>query len=474
MFRLHDTPVRLCQGMTRREMLRAGGLGALGLGLDGLLRGRAASAAAEAAPSAGVLSKPRGGKAKSVIVLFFLGGPPQHETWDPKPEAPAEIRGDFKAIESAVPGIRVGELMPKTAKLMKHIAVLRGCYTGDNAHSTSGYAICTGTSHLPLGQEGAKPGAPNNFPNWGGVVRQIRKDAGGLPAAVTLPEIAANDGGKTWPGQDAGFLGRGADPWLLDCDPSKPDFTVPDLAPAPGVSAERHAGRLSLLKRVDRAVAAAERGGVVEQFDAWQHKAFDLVSSSKARSAFDLSHEPDELRDRYGRTRFGQSALLARRLVEAGVSLVQVNWTRLEKAPNNGHWDTHAKNSESLKNWLMPPMDQTYSTLLEDLASRGMLDETLVVWMGEFGRSPKVNAAGGRDHWGNVFSIALAGGGVKGGQVYGASDRHAAEPTAGRVGPADFTATLYHAMGIDPAAEVKDTSGRPLPVSRGTPVYAIF
>ena len=360
-----------------------------------------------------------------------------------------------------MPGIWVGELMPLTARRMEKICVLRGCSTGDNAHSTSGYAMCTGTAHVPLGVEGLPRRAPNDWPCLGAVVKHLSPSAGGLPAAITLPEVAANDGNKTWPGQDGGFLGRGADPWILAGDPSQPNFEVQDLSPAPGVDNLRRLERLSLLGQLDRRLAAVERTSAAGRFAVWQQQAFDLIASPDARRAFDLDQETAATRDRYGRTKFGQCVLLARRLIEAGVGLVQLNWPRVEGALNNGHWDTHSKNAEALRTVLMPRMDQAYSALLDDLTDRGLLDETLVVWLGEFGRTPKINTNGGRDHWGPVFSVALAGGGVRGGRVYGSSDRLGAEPKSGRVKPADLAATIYHLLGFDPATEIRHTSGRP-------------
>src|SRR5262249_914918 len=268
------------------------------------------------------------------------------------------------------------------------------------------------------------------------------------------------------PGQDAGFLGRSADPWLLTCDPSTSDFQVPGLGLPADVAPTRFDGRRGLLQRVNNQLDAVHRSGVLTLHDGRTQQAFDLISSPQARRAFNLDLEPAQVRDRYGRSRFGQSVLLARRLVEAGVPLIRVNWTRVKGALNNGHWDTHTKNTEALKQ-LMPLMDQTYSALLEDLSERGLLDETLVLWMGEFGRTPKINGAAGRDHWGHVFSVALAGGGVRGGQVYGASDPRGAYPKDGRVQPQDLTATILHCLGIPPGSPLQDHQGRPLTASRG-------
>jgi hypothetical protein len=408
-------------------------------------------------------------RTKSCIVIMLLGGPPQHETWDPKPNAPAEIRGDLRPIQSATPGLLVGELMPRTAQWTNRICVLRAVTTGDNAHSSSGYYMTTGRPHLPMGVENARPGAPNNWPAPGAMLRRLRHDGAGLPSAITLPEQSANDGNLTWPGQDAGFLGQASDPWLLTCAPEAPDFRVPGLALPTEVPPVRFDGRRTLLDQVNQSLDTVDRSA----FAAQSQQAFDLIASSQSRQAFNIGDEPGAVRDRYGRTRFGQSLLLARRLVEAGVSMVRVNWTRVPNAPNNGHWDTHGQNTAGLKA-LMPIMDRGYSALLEDLQVRGLLDETMIVWMAEFGRTPRLNGAGGRDHWGFVFSVALAGGGVQGGRVIGASDSIAGHPRDGRVLPPDLLATIFQGLGYGPDSEFHDNTGRPLTVSRGEVIRGVF
>lgn len=442
----------------RRKWLRAGAIGLGGLTLLELLAQQA-----RATPG----GKPA--KAKAVIIFGLMGGPAQHDTWDPKPDAPAEIRGPFGTIATRTPGLRVGELMPETAKLTDKIAVLRAVVTNDNAHSSSGYQMLTGVPHQPLSQESATPKPPNNWPSLGSIVRYLRPTAGQLPSAVTLPEHVWNDGNFPWPGQDAGLLGRKHDPWLIHCDPADAKFKVAALVPPDEMPAARLSDRRGLLARLDRYVG----GEAVAAYDTGTRKAFELVSSGAARAAFDIDRETPRLRDRYGRSRFAQSCLLARRLVEAGVSLVQVNWTRIPDLPNQGGWDTHSRHNESAKQFLMPMMDRTFSALLTDLDDRGLLDETLVVWFGEFGRTPKFNANGGRDHWGHVFSLALAGGGVRGGTVYGASDKQAAYPTDGRVEPRDLIATVLHQLGFDPAVELHDAENRPFPASRGSVIHQI-
>ncbi len=470
MLSFQNRGTKLCDGLSRREWLRLGGLSAFGLSLPQILQSQ--QAAASPLPSGITTSF---GKAKACIVLFLLGGPPQHETWDPKPDAPAEIRGDFGVISTATPGLRVGELMPMTAKLTEQIAVLRAMATDDNAHSSSGYWMLTGYPHAPKNQENALPGAPNDWPSMAAVVRHLKGDQTSLPGSVRLPEEIWNTGRIVWPGQDAGWLGSHAEPWLVTCDPNKPDFKVPAIALPHEIDQHRFGKRSQLRQLMNQRLTAMQESPRVQRWTAWQDKAIDLLRSEKAQQAFAVDREPDTVRDRYGRNRFGQSVLMARRMVEAGVSLVQVNWTRWDNDEDVAPaWDTHAKNSQRLKDALMPPMDQAYSALLEDLAQRGMLDETLVVWMGEFGRSPKINPSGGRDHWGHVFSTALAGGGIRGGSVYGQSDRQGAFPLDGRVEPQDLTATIYHCLGFSAGTEIYDRLGRPLVISKGQPISAIL
>ena len=457
MLSLHDDGTRLCDGLTRREMLRVGGIGLGGLSLGSLLAARQS------------VANNRGsfGRAKSVILFGLTGGAPQHETWDSKPDAPAEIRGDFGVIHSRTPGLLVGELMPRTARWTEKIAVLRAVVTGDNAHSSSGYQMLTGIPHQPLNKESALPKPPNDWPCLGALVRATREDRGRLPAAITVPEHIWNDGNFPWPGQDAGFLGQQFDPWLIKCDPQDDRFDVPGLQLPESLSSVRFSHRRPLLDQLNGTLDALQNGRQVASYSDHANKAFDLLCGSRARAAFDLSQEADETRKRYGRSRYAQSALLARRLVEAGVGCVQINWTRIKGYENQGGWDTHKKHSESLKGLLMPMMDQCFTALLEDLDQRGLLDETLVIWFGEFGHTPKINRNAGRDHWGHAFSIALAGGGVRGGVVHGKTDKHAAYPLEGVVSPRDLIATVFHLLGILPETQIRDPLGRPIPISRG-------
>jgi hypothetical protein len=460
---------QLCDGLSRREMLRAGGLGTLGLSLPMLLHSRAAKADT-------AQEKPLGrGTAKSCIILFLMGGPPQHSTWDPKPKAPAEVRGEFGPINTAVPGMQICELLPQTALVADRLAILRAMSTGDNAHSSSGYYMQTGYPHAPMNFENANPGFPNDYPNFGAVVRKFLPARGALPAAVRLPHRIFNTDGSVWPGQDAGFLGRPAEPWLMNCSPGNADFKIQEFSLSADINDRRLADRRTLLEQVNTQFDSAAKNGLPLNYGRFAQQAFDLLGSSGSRQAFDLNRESDKVRDRYGRSQFGQSVLLGRRLVEAGVGLVQVNWFRSPDEPSDAPcWDSHAREGLRLKTNLMPPADQAISALIEDLTTRGLLDETLVVVMAEFGRSPRLNGAAGRDHWGSVFSVALAGGGIRGGTIHGASDAIGGYPQEGKVQPEDLTATIFHCLGIEPFTEMHDTFNRPLPISRGEIIREIL
>ena len=469
MIRLLGPGIRLCDGWNRREFLRIGGLGALGAGLN-----LADLARAEGAPQGGP-GAVSFGRAKSCILLFLMGGPPQHSTWDPKPDAPAQVRGDFGPISTTVPGLSICELMPLTARTADKLCVLRAVSTGDNAHSSSGYYMLTGRPHQPINFENANPGAPNDAPCVGALIGRLVPAGGGLPPAVTLPHRIFNTDGSVWPGQDAGLLGRSADPWLLNARLTPEGYRIRELDLPADLDADRLTGRMGLLDRLRRGLDGLEQDPTAKLLDVHERQAFDLLRSSPARRAFRLDEEPEASRDRYGKTPFGQGVLLARRLVEAGVRLVQVNWNRgPEEPPENPCWDSHVKESARLKEVLVPPMDRAYSALLEDLDRRGLLEETLVVCMAEFGRSPRLDGNGGRAHWGSVFSVSLAGGGVRGGQVYGSSDKIGAYPREGRVRPEDLLATIFHCLGHAPQSEYHDPLGRPHPISRGEVLHAIL
>ncbi|MBL8849884.1 MAG: DUF1501 domain-containing protein [Planctomycetaceae bacterium] len=453
MFVIDDRPPSLCEPLSRRAMLRAGSLAAAGLPLLPAIAGG----------STAVSGRP----AKACIVLFLMGGPPQHSTWDPKPLAPPEVRGEFGPIATRVPGMHVSELLPLTASHGDKLALIRSVVTGDNAHSSSGYYMLTGVPHIPKQVENANPGAPNDHPTMAAVVQQMRRGRAPLPS-VRLPHRIFNTDGSVWPGQDSGWLGGAADPWLFRCEPASAGFEIDQFRLAADVSLGRLTQRRTLLEQIESQLrevdARPASAPYVEQFQ----QAYDLLSTEKTRSACDLERETSETRDRYGRGQFGQSVLLARRLVEAGVGFVHVNWFRAPDEPmNNPCWDSHVDEAYRLKNVLVPPLDQALSALLGDLEQRGLLETTVVAVLSEFGRSPRINAAAGRDHWGNVFSVALAGGGIRGGQVVGRSDEHAGYPVEGLVAPEDITATIFDRLGLEPHRELQDPAGRPLPLSRG-------
>ena len=462
MLRILNQGPQLCDNVTRREWMRVGGIGLGGLTLPMLLQARAA------------VKPQRPVKAKSVILFGLTGGAPQHETWDPKPQAPREVRGEFSTIASATPGLHVGELMPRTSRMTDRIAVLRAVVTNDNSHSSSGYQMLTGIPHQPLNRESALPKPPNDWPCLGAMVRALKQDTGQLPASVTLPEHIWNDGNFPWPGQDAGFLGRNYDPWLIHCQPQDNQFNVPGLTLGKDVATLRLDQRRRLLDQFNATRAHLDQSPLVDTYSAHARQALDLLTRGQAGAAFDLGQEKPETRKRYGNSRYAQSILLARRLVESGVSLVQVNWTRIKGHENQGGWDTHKKHNQSLKSLLMPIMDQAYTALLEDLEDRGLLDETLVVWFGEFGHTPKFNRNAGRDRWGHCFSVALAGGGIRGGVVHGESDLRAAFPVSGVVAPRDLIATVFHCLGYEPDTLIHDPLDRPIPVSRGQAIEAIL
>ena len=444
---------RLCDGISRRDWISLGGLGLLSMGFS---------------PSSASTNLPiKSRKAKSCIFLYLTGGPPQHESWDPKPEAPEEIRGPFKPIQSATNGLQVCELMPQTAKHTKKICVLRSMMTNDNAHSSSGYSMLTGVPHVPMNVENAKPGAPNDHPSISAIFQKVLGSQSNRPEAVILPEHIWNDGGISWPGQDAGFLGRIHNPWLIPCHPENATFQIPGLSLPDGMNPNRLGERLRILDALNHQ-AEKQHAKTFKQFENQTKQALNLMGGESIRKAFNLDLEPDSVRERYGKNRWGQSVLLARRLVEARVPMIQVNWTRFTSEPaGSPSWDTHSKNAENVKNRLMPVLDQSYTALLEDLELRGLLDETLVIWAGEFGRTPKHNGNAGRDHWGHVFSAALAGGGIQGGQIIGSSDKNGAYVKDSPIRPQDLHATMYTLMGIPLDTEILDLQGRPMPICRG-------
>jgi hypothetical protein len=460
--------------VSRREWLRVGGLGALGLSLPTLLRAGQQSTPATPPEMARSLQGATFGRAKNVIFLWLQGGPPQHETFDPKPEAPAEIRGPFRPIATNVPGIRFCELLPRTACHADKLAVVRSLHTNDDNHDVSGYWVLTG---YPYGPGSARQIKPNDWPYFGSIIKMM-KPSERMPAltSVWIPDVMRLNDNVTPAGQTAGFLGRMWEPERFVGDPALPTYRIEGLDPTGDLSPVRLNRRRNLLAQVDTHFRNVERGGSVEAWDRLSQHAFDLVTSGRARTAFDLSREPERVRDRYGRYSWGQTVLLGRRLIEAGVRLVHVNWIREpgDSAVDNPLWDTHAQNADRLQDALCPQFDVTFTALLEDLQQRGLLDETLVVAIGEFGRTPRINSQGGRDHWGRVFSFALAGAGIAGGQVLGASDRYGGDPALDPLRPHDLTATIFHLLGIDPQGVFYDKNNRPHFLTRGEPLHRLL
>jgi len=454
---------RKLHAMSRRRWLQVGGLGVFGLGLPQLLAGAQASVSVNQDPlKPGNPLQPGFGRARSCILLFMWGGPSQLDTWDPKPDAISEVRGEFQPIATSVAGTHISEHFPLLARQAHHYAIARSMTHGDVAHLSSVHHLMTG-HHAPRWPSDADPPSRRDTPHLGSVLALLRPTPTTIPPFVTLPWIVSHPaapGGKA-PGQNAGWLGTSYDPLLVTGDPAAANFGVADtLGPGADQTQERLRARRSLLEQLDGSTAP----GTV-----WHTRALDLISSPAAQRAFNLSHEPVAVCDRYGRNTHGQSVLLARRLIEAGVRLVCVNW------PNDGQfWDTHQNNFNSLRTRLMPPADQAFAALLEDLHQRGLLEETLVVWGGEFGRTPRIAPPAGREHWASCYSAVLAGGGIRGGLIHGRSDRNAAYPVDNPMAPHDLTATVYHALGIAPDITLRDREGRPHLLTEGKPVEALF
>lgn len=429
-----DPSHRRCDGVPRRDLLRLGSLTTFGLSLSDWFRWQAT--AADTRPA----------RAKACILLWLDGGPSHLETFDLKPDAPAEVRGPFRPISTNVAGIQMCELLPRTAQLCDQLAIVRSMTSPLGEHGLANRYLLTGYKPSPVLQH----------PSYGSVLTHLRTDTSVLPPYIAIPEARS---------AGAGFLGSHCEPFVTGGDPSRPEFRVRNLDFFPGVDAQRIRRRREYLAEFESAQAEFEARD--QATDSPFERAYRLMTSADAKRAFDLHSEPAEVRARYGPRMFGQSCLLARRLVERGVPFVTVF---------NSGWDTHEGLVLQLRDGysgakegvgLIPTFDLGFSALIEDLAARGLLDETLVVAMGEFGRTPKLNTRGGRDHWPRVFSVALAGGGIAGGQVIGASDRVGESPADNPVTPNDLACTLYTLLGIDPRQELYTPDGRPVPVNQG-------
>jgi hypothetical protein len=460
-----ETSHRHSVGVVRREFIQVGFSGLLGLGLPEFLAARARAASR---PNA---MPPR---AKSVILVFLTGGLSHLDSFDMKPNAPVGIRGEFKPASTAVPGIQYCEHLPSLAARADQLAIVRSLSHSYTNHLNATHEVLTG--HSQPGAFFDKIASRDDYPCYASAVDAIRPRTDGIPSGVSLPTHLM-EGPLTWPGQHAGFLGPKYDPWQVRQDPNRPGFGFEGLSLPAGLSVERLDRRKSLLDTlgVMRDQVASRVSESKDPFAAQVERAYTLLLSGKVARAFDLSHEDPRLRDRYGHHMYGQSLLLARRLVGAGVPVVQVNMGRVQT------WDTHSGNFSSLKGRLLPPTDQGVAALIDDLKSRGMLDDTLVVVTGEFGRTPRIgsstgnnNTKDGRDHWAAVFSAAFAGGGVRGGQVIGQSDKMGAYPASRPYTPADLAATIYHVLGVNPATELRDRLNRPIQLCTGQEITPLF
>jgi hypothetical protein len=490
MLTINGRPRRFCNGLTRRAILEAGGAGMFGLTLPKLLAAEA-QAAGEAVPKT---------RAQSVIFLMLFGGPSQLETFDMKPDAPELIRGPFRPTSSRTPGLLISDQLPKTADVSDKFCVIRTMTHSLNDHSGGGHYLQTGKRwHVPIG--GGFSPTPKDWPSIGSIVEYVDQQRHGLtrplPAYMVLPNTLGRlqeAGQYPRPGEHAGWLGQRYNPlttkvdkrsltdnpYWRDCTDEELTFELPGMAKREGITIDRLLTRQGLLQQFDEGrrklesdSSATRSSGQLQggsSFDAFRQRALALVTSGQTRAAIDIKREPAELRDRYGRHLFGQSCLMARRLVEAGVRYVTVHYDCVD----GYSWDSH-RNSDDVKKHLLPTFDQAYSALLRDLDDRGMLDETLVVATGEMGRTPKANAQWGRDHWSTLFPALVAGGGIPGGTLYGKSDKDAAYAIENQVSPEDLAATIYHSLGIDHEMRIRDSENRPTPVvDGGTPVTALW
>jgi hypothetical protein len=475
MLEILGTPTSTCDGVSRRNLLRAGGAGLFGLSLPHVLHAESLAGGAN-------------GRAKSVVFLLLFGGPSQLETFDLKPDAPEKIRGPFMPIACRTPGLLIGEHLPNLAAVSDKFCVIRSMTHSFNDHSGGGHYIQTGHRwHVPIG--GGFSPTPKDWPSIGAIVEHQAQQSGvarDLPSYAVVPNTLGRlqeAGQYPRPSEHAGWLGRAYNPlttkidkrdpndnpYWRDCTDEELTYEIDGLAASEHLTIDRRLHRTALLQQFDdtRRHTAARP---LTEYGRFQERAISLVTSERTRAALDIRREPAAIRDRYGRHLFGQSALMARRLVEAGVRFVTVHYDCVD----GYSWDSH-RNSDDIKKHLLPTADQAVSTLIADLDERGLLDETLVVCLGEMGRTPRANANWGRDHWSTLFPALLAGGGVRGGALYGASDKEAAYPVDHPVKPEDLAATIYSALGIDPDLRLPDAQGRPTPlIEEGTPVEAVF
>jgi len=453
---------RMTNRLSRRSLLKVGTAGVAGLSLPTILR---------AAESPSLTAR-----AKHVIFLHQFGGPSHIDTFDMKPDAPDGIRGEFKPIASHQPGLSVSEHLPKFSQILGKFAQVRSVHHRMKNHNSATYYSLTG--HAPPLDDIRLRDTQELYPAYGSTVAKLKPvEDPAIPTFMAFPHILRD--GSVTPGQTASFLGKPYDPFFVGQDPAAPDFRLPELSLPASLPLERLDDRRGLLQLIDNQGAMMEWSSTARGIDSFYERALTMLASPKVKNAFDLSQEPNTLRDAYGRTTYGQSCLLARRLIETGVRFVTVYYSNTIGGRGKGGWDTHGDNFNQLKNGLLPITDLTVPTLINDLQSRGLLDETLVVWMGEFGRSPKITnttkfGANGRDHWPQCYTVLFAGGGITPGAVYGSSDRIGAYPASDPVSPDDIAATMFWALGIDPATEFYDALRRPLPIAAGRPITSLF
>ena len=457
---IQPVPSRHNFRLRRREALRLGSVGLVGAGV-----------ASTSVQTKGATAGGSFGRAKSLVIVWLTGAASHHDTFDMKLDAPKEIRGEFEPISTSIPGYTICENLPLLAQRMDRMAVIRSLSHGDNNHLMSTHHVLTGTK-----QPGGffdKVASRDDWPDYAGAYEYLRVNRGGLPSKVGIPSgvnlpTYMQQGPLTWPGQHAGFLGPQYDPWQIVGDPNKEDFKVDTLTLADDISVSRLEHRKALLSELNSQQRSLESVAESRRLSSDQQEAFSILTSSGLARAFKLDHESDEMRDRYGRNQTGQSLLLARRLVEVGVPVVQVNTGPAQT------WDNHSAIFNTLKDRLLPPLDQGVSALLDDLGTRELLDSTMVMVIGEFGRTPKINGNAGRDHWGPCFFGLFAGAGIHPGQVIGESDKEGAYPLTHAYSPDDVGATVYHALGIDPHTIVHDRLDRPVHLNAGSVIEPLF
>ena len=442
--------------LSRRRLLEVGAVTPFGLSLPRLFASEDQSVLSE---------RPGFGRAKSCVVIFLWGGPGQQDLWDPKPLAPSVVRSEFAPISTSVTGTQITDQLPHLSRQAERFTIVRSVTHKDFEHGSAAYTALTGYPHpLPGTNTVARP---DDFPTYGSILTKLAPTSRPVPDFVVLGPVMHQGARPPLAGQNAGFLGPGYDAFRIASDPASADFSVSGVAPQTGLTEFRYEARKKLVTTLDD--RQPSRGVHAEGLTELYRRAFGLLGSEQTRKAFRLDDEKASLRDAYGRSRFGQTLMLARRLVEAHVPLITVNWSKL----NANEWDTHASNYPRLRK-MLPPFDASLAAFFQDLDERGLLDETLVVCLGEFGRTAKINEKAGRDHWPDCYSMVLAGGGIRRGEVYGQSNRTATYPIDRDVAPWGIAATMYHLLGLNPATHIQNRQGQPLPIAKGQVVEGLL